>query len=323
MNRRQLVLAAAVWSGASVPHLAGAQSYPTKTVTIMVASAPGGPLDSTARMLGQHLGTLWGVPVVVDNRPGAGGTIAAGLLARAEPDGHTLMLATRAIVINPSLYKKLPFDTASEIAPVAMINEQPNLLVVPKSFPARTVQDLVKLARQNPGKYSFGSPGNGGIPHLAGEMFMRATGTRLVHVPYRGAGPLMTDLLGGRIDMTFASPGTVVAQLGDGQVRALAIASPSRSPLAPGVPTFAELSVKDMNITSWYGLFAPAKTPVATIKRINTDVVAFLKADSNAKRIAAQGAQATPMSVEAFNAEFKGDLAAFATLLKGMNVQVD
>jgi tripartite-type tricarboxylate transporter receptor subunit TctC len=323
MRRRHVIQAAAGWSAVSFAGLAAGQAFPSKPVTILVASAPGGPLDAAARLVAQHLTTAWAQSVVIEHRAGAGGTIAAGALARAVPDGHTLMMATRAVVINPSLYDKLPFDTATDIVPVAMVNEQPNLLVVPRAFPGQTMPELLKLVRQNPGKYSFGSPGNGGIPHLAGEMFMRATGTRLIHVPYRGAGPLMNDFLAGRVDMTFASPGTVVGQLGDGRITALAVASPERSPLAPSVPTFAELGIKDMNITSWYGLFAPARTPAAIVRKINADVVGFLRSPGGAQKIAQQGAQPTPLSVEEFQGEFQRDLAGFAALLKGMNVKIE
>lgn len=322
MKRRQVLLRAAGLAAACAPPLVWAQSFPSKNVTLVVASAPGGPLDAAARLVAQHLTTAWGQSVIVDHKAGAGGTVAAAALARAPADGHTLMFSTRAVVINPSLYERLPFDTATEISPVAMVNDQPNMLVVPHSLPVQSLQELLALVRQNPGKHSFGSPGNGGIPHLAGELFMRSTGAKLIHVPFKGAGPLMNDLLAGRIDMTFGSPGTFVSQMKDGKVMPLAVASPKRSPLMPEVPTFTELGVKDVNITSWYGMFAPAKTPANVLNRINTDVVAYLKSPDAARRIAAQGAHPTPMSLDEFNSEFKRDLALFSSLVKTLNIKL-
>jgi len=322
-KRRQVLSAAVGCVMASMPAWAFAQGFPSKAVTILVASAPGGPLDAAARAVAQYLTGVWGVPVVVDHRPGAGGTIAAAALARAPADGLTLMLATRAVAINPSLYEKLTFDTANDIAPVAMINEQPNMLVVPRAFPAKNIPELIQLLRQNPGKYTFGSAGNGGIPHMAGEMFMRASGTKLIHVPYKGTAPLLNDLLAGRVDMTFASPPSVASPLSDGRIRALAIASPKRSPLLPDVATFAELGLQDMNITSWYGLFAPARTSPEVIRKINADVVAFLKTPAAIKWITGQGAHPTPISVQDFNAEFQRDLVTFSALLKSMGVKLD
>jgi tripartite-type tricarboxylate transporter receptor subunit TctC len=322
MNRRKILTQGlATLSAIYAPSFVKAQSFPTKPVTLIVASAPGGPLDAAARLVAQHLTGVWGQSVVVDHKAGAGGTIAAAALARATADGHTLMLSTRAVVINPSLYDKLPFETLSDIAPVAMVNEQPNVLGVPTTLSVQTLSELLNLVRKNPGVHSFGSPGNGGIPHIAGEMFMRSTGTKLIHVPYKGAGPLMNDLLAGRIDMTFGSPGTFVAHMKDGKIIPLAVASPKRSPLMPEVPTFAELGVQDVNITSWYGLFAPGKTPINVLSRINTDITAFLRTPEGAKRILAQGAHPTPLSLDEFSAEFKRDLSSFPALVKTLGLK--
>lgn len=303
--------------------VAKSQAFPSKAVTILLASTPGGPLDASARMVAQHLSSVWGVSVLVDYRPGAGGTIAAGTLARAPADGHTLMISTRAVVINPSLYSKLPFDTETDIAPVALINEQPNLLVVSKDFPAKTVPELLKLLQQNPGKYTYGSAGHGGIPHMAAEMFMQATGFKLVHIPYKGAASLMTDLLGGRVDMTFSSPGTSISQISVGKVIPIAIAAQSRTPLMPNIPTFAEFGVKNFSITSWYGLFAPSKTPQATLRKINSDLNSYLKSPDTVKRFATGGSVPRPLTLEEFNAEFKRDLQNFAKLLRDLDIKVD
>ncbi|MCD6076459.1 MAG: LacI family transcriptional regulator [Ramlibacter sp.] len=320
-SKRTLVLLAA--AALALPALAATPAYPAKAVTILVASAPGGPLDDAARRLGQHLTSIWNVPVVVDHRPGAGGTIAAAALARAPADGHTLLIATRAIVVNPALYEKLTFDTATDIQPVAKVNEQPTLLAVARHFPAKTYADVIALLRKDPGKYSFGSAGNGGIPHIAGEMFMRASGTKMIHVPYKGLAPVLTDMQAGRIDMTFASPQTVSAFLADGRLKAIAVASPARSPLSPDLPTFAELGLKDMNISSWYGLFAPAKTAPEIVQKINAGVVDFQKSAAAQKWLREQGAEATPQSVQQFTEDFHRDLVAMSDLLKRLGVKAE
>jgi tripartite-type tricarboxylate transporter receptor subunit TctC len=304
-------------------HTAKAQNFPNKPITLIVSSAPAGPLDAAGRMLSDYLSKSLGKPVVVENRPGASGAVAAGILAKSVADGYTLMISTRAISINPSLYPKLPFDTSKAFIPIAMVMEQPNVLVVGKDFPARTVPQLIKVLKDNPEKYSFGSPGNGGIPHLAGEMFKSLTGTSILHIPYKGAAPLMTDLLGGRVDMTFSSPGTVLAQLNEGAVFPIAIASEKRSPLMPKIPTFAEYGLKGFNIDSWYGVFAPAGTPVEVVKLLNQEINHFLKTEDGKKRITALGATPTTLSPEDFKILFDEDLVRFSKLVRQLSIRVD
>jgi hypothetical protein len=303
--------------------LAKAQPFPNKPITLIVSSAPAGPLDAAGRMLSDYLSKSLGKPVVVENRPGASGAVAAGILAKSPADGYTLMISTRAITINPTLYPKLPFDTSKAFIPVAMVMEQPNLLVVGKDFPARTVPQLIKVLKDNPEKYSFGSPGNGGIPHLAGEMFKSVTGTSILHIPYKGAAPLMTDLLGGRVDMTFSSPGTALAQLNEGTVFPIAIASEKRSPLLPKIPTFAEYGLKGLNIDSWYGVFAPAGTPTEVVKTLNQEINNFLKTDDAKKRINGLGATPVAVSSEDFKILFDDDLVRFGKLVRQLSIGVD
>ena len=308
-------------SGISVPSLA--QNFPNKPLTLIVSSAPAGPLDAAGRMLSDYLSRNLGKPVVIENRPGASGAVAAGLLAKASPDGYTLMITTRAITINPSLHQKLPFDTSKAFTPIAMVMEQANLLVVGKDFPARTVPQLIKVLKENPEKYSFGSPGNGGLPHLAGEMFKSFTGTSILHIPYKGAAPLMTDLLGGRVDMTFSSPGTALAQISEGKVFPIAIASEKRSPLLPQIPTFAEFGIKGFHIDSWYGVFAPTGTPPEIVKLLNQEINNFLRTEDGKKRIGNLGATPTPQSAEDFKVLFDEDLLRFGKLVRQLAIGVD
>jgi len=304
-------------------HIAKAQNFPNKPMTLIVSSAPAGPLDAAGRMLSDYLSRNLGKPVVVENRPGASGAVAAGILAKSAADGYTLMISTRAITINPSLYPKLPFDSSKAFIPVAMVMEQANVLVVRKDFPAKTVPQLIKVLKDNPEKYSFGSPGNGGIPHLAGEIFKSLTGTSILHIPYKGAAPLMTDLLGGRVDMTFSSPGTVLAQLNEGTVFPIAIASEKRSPLMPKIPTFAEYGLKGFNIDSWYGVFAPAGTPAEVVKLLNQEINNFLKTEDAKKRISALGATPIILTPEDFKVLFDEDLVRFSKLVRQLSIGVD
>ena len=197
------------------------------------------------------------------------------------------------------------------------------MLVVGKDFPARTVPQLIKVLKDNPDKYSFGSPGNGGIPHLAGEMFKSVTGTSILHIPYKGAAPLMTDLLGARVDMTFSSPGTALAQLNEGTVFPIAIASEKRSPLLPKVPTFAEYGLKGLNIDSWYGVFAPAGTPTEVVKTLNQEINNFLKTEDAKKRINGLGATPVNLSLEDFKTLFDEDLVRFSKLVRQLSIGVD
>jgi tripartite-type tricarboxylate transporter receptor subunit TctC len=307
--------------GAAGP--AAAQAFPARPVTIVVGLAPGGPLDTTARLLGPHLSKAWGQTVIVENRPGANSTVAAGIVAKSPADGHTLLITTRAIAINASLYPRLPFDTAKAFVPVAMALEQPNLLVVAADFPARNVPQLLKVLKENPGKHTYASPGSGGVPHLAGEMFKSLTGTQIVHVPYKGAAPLMIDLAGGRIDMTFSSPGSSMAHISQGKAFPIAVASDKRSPLLPNVPTFAEHGIADFSIATWYGLFAPAGTPVDVVRKINAELNNYLKTDDARKRLSSFGATAVISTPEGFRAQFDEDLARFSKVVRGMGLQID
>ena len=312
-----LGLIAIAWCNSAI-----AQNFPSRPITLIVSSAPAGPLDAAGRMLADYLSKSLGKPVVIENRPGASGAVAAGILAKAPADGYTLMISTRAITINPSLYK-LPFDTSKAFMPVAMVMGQPNLLVVGKDFPARTVPQLIQVLKDNPEKYTFGSPGSGGIPHLAGEMFKSFTGTSILHIPYKGAAPLMTDLLGGRVDMTFSSPGTALAQVNEGKVFPIAIASDKRSPLLPNIPTFAEYGIKGFNIESWYGVFAPSGTPLDVVKLLNQEINAFLRTEDAKKRISNLGATPVILNPEEFKILFDDDLSRFSKLVRQLSIGVD
>jgi tripartite-type tricarboxylate transporter receptor subunit TctC len=247
-------------------------AYPDKPVRIVVPFPPGGGTDLVARTLGAGLSKELGQPVVVENRPGGGTVIGTDIAARSAPDGYTLLLATFAHAVNPSLHAKLPYDSAQGFAPVAMVGRSPNILVVPPASPYKTVQDILGEARTHPGKLTFGSYGNGTSAHLSGELFKNMAKVNMTHVPYRGAAPAITDLLGGQIDTMFTTVASVSQHIKSGKLRAIAVTSAARSPAYPNVPTIAEAGVPGYVAESWYGVFAPAGTPAPVIARLNTAV---------------------------------------------------
>lgn len=252
----------------ALPVTATAQSWPTKPIRLLVGFAPGGGTDIVMRAIAPKLGELLGQQIVVENRAGASGTIAADQVAKSAPDGYTLVMATFAHAVNPSLIAKLPFDTEKAFAPVVMVARGPNVLVVRADSPLKTLKDVMDTARAQPGKLSYASQGNGTSAHLAGEMFENLAKVKMTHVPYRGAGPAMTDLLGGQVDMMFATAAAAGPHVAAGKLRALAVTTPERSPVMRAVPTVAEF-VTGYAVESWYGLFAPAGTPADVISKLN------------------------------------------------------
>ncbi len=315
-----VIATALAWGSASVN--AADPAYPTRAITLVVSSAASGPLDTTARIVADHLSKAWGHPVIVDNRPGANGTIGSALVAKAPADGYTLLYTTRAISMNAALYSKLPYETKA-FTPIVRVLDQPNMLVVSKKFAARDVPTLMKLLRENPGKYNYASTGSGGVPHIAGETFKKATGTSIMHIPYKGAAPLMNDIIGGTIDMTFSSPGTSMAFINDGQVFPVAIASAKRSPLLPNVPTFAEFGIQGVNVDSWYGIFAPPGTPDFVVKKVHQEANRFLRTPEAARRFEALGASPAVESTETFKADFEEDLVFHRKLALELGLKVE
>src|SRR6201993_5340872 len=289
---RRLALAVFAAVAALVLNAAGpAQAYPDRPVRIVVPFPAGGSNDVIARLMAQKLGAVWGKSVIVENRPGAGGNVGSEYVARSSPDGYTLLLtAPGPLAVNQTLYSHLSFDPLKDFAPVALVASVPIVLMVHPSVKARTVAELIALAKTEPGKLNFGSSGNGSTNHLAGELFKSLAGIDIVHIPYRGASPAMNDLIAGHIPMMFDNMPAVRPQVEGGAVRALAVAGTSRSGVFPSVPTMEEAGVKGFEATAWFGLVAPAKTPADVLTILDTTSAQVLKDPDTAKKFEALGA---------------------------------
>jgi tripartite-type tricarboxylate transporter receptor subunit TctC len=295
MRFQRLILSAVLAAGAFVatfapPSAAVAGGYPEKPVRLVVPFPPGGITDVIARNLSHHAQEAMGQPVIVDNRPGGGGVIATDLVAKAPADGHTVLLAAIGqAVVNKHLFKKLPYDPNTDLAPVSLIAQGPNVLVVNASSPYRTVADLLAAAKKQPQVLTFGSYGNGSSPHLQAALLMQRTGVGFTHIPYKGAAPAMNDLLGGQTTFMFDSLITSLQHIRSGKLRALAVTSPRRSPLLPEVPTFAEAGVADFSFSAWYGIHVPGKTPPQVVERLRREIDEFAHNPAIAKQFAEQG----------------------------------
>lgn len=294
-----LALALTLWGAAAQAETA----WPTRPIKIMVGFAAGGSTDVTARIIGQALAQRLGQPVIIENRPGAGGNIAADATAKADPDGYTLLMTTSStFAANPSLYKTLPFDVQKDFAPITLTAFIPNLLVVNPSVPANNVAEFIAYLKANPGKLNFGSAGNGTSQHLSGELFNSLADVRIVHVAYRGGAPAVTDLLAGQVQVIFAPLVEVIQQVRAEKIKALGITTAKRSSLLPDVPTIAE-SLPGYEVTLWNGLLAPAKTPPEIIERINRAAVDALRSEEVKAKLAEQGSEPvgdTPAEFKAF-----------------------
>ena len=291
-TRRAVLGAIALAATATLPLGAAAQNYPTKPITIVVPFAAGGTTDILARLVGQYLSTELGQPVVVENKAGAGGNIGAAFAAKAAADGHTLFMGTVGThAINAALYKKLPYDPIKDFAPLTRVAMVPNLLVAHPSQPFKTVQEMSAYAKANPGKINFGSPGNGASPHLSGELFKSMTKVDMVHVPYKGSAPAVSDLLGGQISIMFDNLPSVIPHVRGGKLRAIAISTAKRSADLPDVPTIAEAGVPGYEATSWFGMFAPAATPKPVLDKISAALGKVLANAEVKKKIDDQGGE--------------------------------
>lgn len=316
-------LAAAVTLAAPFAQ-AQAPSFPRQPVTLVVPFPAGGPTDAMARVLAQKLGERLGQQVVVENKGGAGGSIAAEFVARAPADGYTLFFGTTGtMAINPSLYKKLRYDPLKDFAPVSLMATTMNVLVVNPQVPAHNLSELVKLAKAKPGEVTYGSAGNGSSNHLSGELFRSSAGIQINHVPYKGSAPALVDLLGGRITMMFDTIAQQTQNIATGKVRALAVTGAHRSPLLPKVPTAQEAGLKDFDVTIWYGVLAPAATPAPVIDRLSREVMAVMSTDEMKKRMQADGAEAHPTTPAEFAALIRHDLAKWTPVVKGSGATLD
>jgi tripartite-type tricarboxylate transporter receptor subunit TctC len=303
---------AAIVVAAPVP----AQQYPVKPVRMIVPFAPGGPLDIHARIVGQKLSEAWGQQVAIDNRTGATGTIGADLVAKAPADGYTVLANASAHVIVPSLIAKLPYDPIRDFTPVTVMGSAPLLLVVTPTLPAKTVKELVALGKARPGELAFGSGGSGTSTHLSGELLKSATGIKMTHVPYKGSGQALVDVMAGHVPMTFGSITASVELLKSGRLRALAITSEKRYPQLPGVPTFAESGYKSLVIGSWYAVWLPSKAPEAIVSKLHADIVRVLNLPEVRNRIIELGGEPVGNSPAEFDAFQKAEMARWARVIK-------
>ncbi|MDO9072792.1 MAG: tripartite tricarboxylate transporter substrate binding protein [Rubrivivax sp.] len=309
-----------------LPLAAAAQTgaYPNKAVRLIVPAAPGGGADFLARIVSTRLQEQTGQSFVVDNRAGASGTIAADLTAKSPADGYTLLLGqSTSMAIAPHLYAKLPYDTLRDLRAVTLVAEVPNMLVVHPSVPANTVKELIALARAKPELLNFGSAGNGAPSHLAGEMFKTAAGVKLTHVPYKGAGPAVNDLIAGQIQVMFAPMVAVLPQVKAGRLKALAVTSGKRSPAVPDVPTLIESGLDGLAIVSWFGFFVPAATPQPVVDRLYQETVKALKAADTIERFAKEGAEPSGMSPADFATYVTQESARYAKVLKDNAIKLD
>jgi tripartite-type tricarboxylate transporter receptor subunit TctC len=300
MQRRTFLFtsAAALVQGTA---LAQSAAWPTRPVRVLIGYPPGGSTDVAGRLLAEQLGRKLGQQVVVENRAGAGGTVAASTVVRADPDGYTLLLAASPEVsIAPITMKSMPYDPVRDLQPITGVGQVPFFLVVNPSVPAQTLAEFIAYAKANPGKLNYSSFGNNTSNHLAGELFRSLTGINAVHVPYKGSGPSMTDLIGGQVNYSFDTPPAVLEHVRAGKLRALAVASRQRLPSAPQVPTFAEAGLPAFSGGTWFGLFAPAKTPRPVVDRINADAVAVLQSPELAKAFGDRGIVPAPQSPEEY-----------------------
>ena len=301
-----------------------AQDFPSKSIRLVAPIAASGMTDIVARQMAQKLQERLGVPVVVDNKPGAGGNIGVETVVRAAPDGYTLLLAFPGpIVVNPSLYKNLAYDPVRDLAPVNLLTSYPLLLAVNVEVPAKTLAEFITLAKQKTGGLSYGSAGNASTAHLAMELFMRQAGIQMVHVPYKGAAPAMTDLIGGRLAVVFDSMTLVMPQVEAGKIRALAISSKVRSPAAPDLPTVAESGLSDFVVEGWYGVLAPSGTPEAIVNRLSKEFTAIVN-DADVKRdFLKRGLEPLGKDAAFFGQVIKAERAMWHRVVTESNIKID
>jgi tripartite-type tricarboxylate transporter receptor subunit TctC len=299
-----------------------AQTWPNGNISLVVPFTPGGSTDILARLLSQKLGDALGVGIVVDSRPGAGGSIASAAVARARPDGNTLIMGhIGTLGVNPSLYKDLPYDPLTSFAHISMLARVHNVLAVTPSLPVHSVAELIEYARKNPGKINYGSGGNGSAAHIATAAFMVATGTELIHVPYRGTAPAVTDLLGGQIQMMMTGAPAILPHSSAGALRALGVSSDHRIPAAPDIPTIAEAGVPGFEASQWYGVLAPAGTPRPIVDRLNAEVRKALASKEIVDALTRDGAEPWATSPEEFRDHIAHEIPRWAAVVEKARIK--
>jgi tripartite-type tricarboxylate transporter receptor subunit TctC len=302
---------------------AGAQTFPDKAITIIVGASPGGSTDVSARLLAEPLSKALGKPVVVENKPGASGNIAATQVARSKPDGHTLLMQYSGYHVgNPHLFDKIPWKL-EDFAPVAVVTFSPHIVAVHPDVKANNLKELVDLAKAKPGDIKFGSAGNGSIQHLATELFAQMTGVKMTHVPYKGAAPAVTDVLGGRIELINTTPPSLIAHVRSGKLKALAYTSDKRHPMYNEIPTSAESGVPGYEVASWFGIMAPAKTPPEVIERLTTEIRKVVESDEFKRKVEEQGGVAAFKGPDEFKALIDNEYDYWGKVIKTAGVKAE
>lgn len=323
--RRQWLQGALVAAAAAVFSVgAQAQAWPAKPIRLVVPFTPGGVTDTSGRLIAEQLSKRLGQQVIVDNKPGASGNIGTQQVAAAEPDGYTLLLGfDGTLVINPHVFPKVGFDTVKDFAPVGKIGDAVLILVAHPNFPAKTLRDVIALSKSQAGGLSYGTSGTGGTPHIAGELLAQRTGAHLVHVPYKGGGQAMTDVLGGNIPLVYTAIAGAIPHVKSGKLHPVAVSSARRATSLPDVPTFIENGVTDFEANSWVALLAPARTPKAIVDKLNTELNAVLNDPEVREKLNGMGITATPGTAEKFGEEVKRDLARYGQVVKAANIKAE
>jgi len=324
-DRRKWLAAAAacVVAGLALP-AAAQDAYPSKPIRLVVPFAPGGVTDTSGRAIAEFLSRRLGQQVIVDNKPGASGNIGTALVKGAPADGYTLVLAfDGTMVINPHVFAKVPFDTLADFTPIGKIGDAVLILVAHPDAPVKTVADVISVSKTKPGGLSYGTSGTGGTPHIAGELLKIRTGANLVHIPYKGGGPAMTDVLGGQIPLVYTAVAGAHGHVKSGKLRAIAVSSAQRTSALPDVPTFVESGVPDFVVNSWVGILAPAGLPAAIGKRLNTELNAVLNDPAAKEKLRTLGIEATPGTAEQYRDEMRRDLKRYESVVKAAHIKVD
>ena len=323
MKLHRYLTSAVIFLVALSPLLSLAQdNYPNRPIRLIIPFTPGGVTDTSGRFIAEQLSLKLGQQVIADNKPGASGNIGSQMVASAEPDGYTLLLGyAGTLSINPSLFDKVPFDSVKDFSPIGKIGDAILIVVANNDFPGKTLADVIAYSKKDPNGLSYGTSGTGGTPHIAGELFRQKTGANLVHIPYKGGGQALLDLLGGNIPLVYTAVAGANQYVNSGRIKAIAVSSAKRSSSMPDVPTFIESGVKDFVIDDWVGLLAPAKTPKPIITKLNQALNEILNSPEGKARLLAMGITPSPGSPEKFGEQIKGDLIRFAPIVKAAHIK--